>query len=391
MTGTTAQRVTIIGTSNSIMMNGWTRFLKEQVDDADVSIENLSVGGSSSRYGAFMLSGDNCPAASERIVLDFCINDQMFLDSGTVGMNDVRSHYATMISEAWQRGVLDKILVLMFPQSKHFVRSADDVLFAELLAIFDFFGVDYIDCRGEIDRWANERGCDTGGAFIDPRHYTPDFQQRIAEVVLARLAASSPRRRTRKVIEVLDGIPRVGYREIEIIGDVERAVVGTSVLQRSVFEFDRGDSVYLRGSGFLAALFVWVHENSGALTFRSPDGDRRFCVRRNLQNYFLFDTMSPVMAMNEEQRVDVINDHTAPYQPVLSLHSPNFDDAGSTTQVVAFVGCDLDPGVAAAYLDRLRSRTTRSRTRSALRRADRKLHRLVRRLLFRTAGTGSSV
>ena len=72
----------VIGTSNSLMREGWVNQLSAGAAAIGWQLTNKSIGGSSSRLGAYMIESGTLTRRADRILVDFNINDQLFLDTG---------------------------------------------------------------------------------------------------------------------------------------------------------------------------------------------------------------------------------------------------------------------------------------------------------------------
>ena len=69
------KKIALVGTSNSIMKNGYGQFLQELLPG---QVDNLGLGGCSSINAVFSLLKYDIVDKYEYVVFDFCINDLNF-------------------------------------------------------------------------------------------------------------------------------------------------------------------------------------------------------------------------------------------------------------------------------------------------------------------------
>lgn len=340
----------IIGTSNSIMMSGWVNQTVDAAKDAGWTWINSSIGGSSSRFGAYRIGTQDHPD-TDRIIVDFCINDQMFIDDKKSKISHVLGHYATMLMALQAKGQLDRLLVVMFPQ-----QAVHEKMFNALTQLFDTFAVDYIDFRGVLAGWAKADGVDVTTFYNDPRHFTPDQQKRVGLHVLERIKADIRpgflRRRTRRRLAQL---PAVTYKKLSIASGPygTETEVGTSMLRLPVTQFKHGETFLISGADYLVAAYVWCTQEAGTLTIHGPKAKRRLHLRRAFRNLFLFDTFFKPLALGDFNQVTVVNDPKAPFDRMLGQTSSIYDDSDSTVEIATLVGADCDPAVLGKAIQKL--------------------------------------
>lgn len=333
----------VIGTSNSIMRNGWVNLSHQSAEAVGWEFRNISIGGSSSRYGAYKIETGDLPPGAARIIVDFCVNDQMFLDKYGYSLEHVVSHYASMIMALKARGDLHRLLVVMFPQ-----QQVRDDLFETLRNLLDCFGVDYIDFRETIETWVATGKVALNTIYSDPRHFSAPLQARIGVHILTHLQKSKRTRPTPAIaaaLKSLDSFQPVGYRPLELQSTDAGTVitVGTSVLQQRVTRFSNGDQFTISGASLLLGAYVWVTPTSGVITLRGDNLDLRLHFRRAFKNIFLFDTFNKPFQLQQSTLVDVCNDKSAPFQTMLGQTSSVYDDTNSLVDIVVLIGGDRNP------------------------------------------------
>lgn len=339
-------KLVVYGTSNSLMTLGWVNAIRPKAVDAGCEMDNRSLGGASSRYAAYLTCTSQKCGKRDRVILDFCINDQMFLDQGSITLEDVLGHYTTILSEMEKRKELHKLLVLLFPQER-FIHSSSCALIDSLILLLTEVGVDFIDFREKIGNWIVERGETTKDAFPDPRHFAPPYQELIGASVLAYVSTQAPSVSGTVICirRVLRGLPSAGYRRLDITTPVPptKVSVGTSLLRRDVYSFRKGECFRATGANYLVGALIWCHSNAGAFVFSGADAAIRLPLRRNLKNLFLFDTFSQPLRISPTMDVEAGNDISVPFQKALGLTVATYDDSESTSEVVELIGCDIPP------------------------------------------------
>ena len=81
----TRQRVLVLGTSNSILKNGWIYGFREQCD-AGVEIHNASIGGSPGSQFSYWCTQDL--SSYDHIIFDAIVNDENMMQQGHLGCFD---------------------------------------------------------------------------------------------------------------------------------------------------------------------------------------------------------------------------------------------------------------------------------------------------------------
>ncbi len=345
------KKAAIIGTSNALMRDGWVNQTRAAALQSGWHYANRSIGGSSSLLGAYLLATDDEVRRADRIILDFCINDQVFIALGQATLNHVLGHYASMFHSLKKQKALDRVLVLMFPPQK-----VDDALFESLCGLFDRIGVRYMDMRPKISEWLGATGRDGAEAYSDAFHFSPALQQHIGELILQDLvtpdAMPGKDMAFRRWLFKRQPLGLVDLA-IEAQGQ-ERCQVGTSVIQRSAHRFSQGDQFHVSGALLLLAAHIWATRDSGVVTVRGVDQGFRVHLRRDYSGLFIFDSIFAPVALAERALVEVRNDLTAPFQLMRGQKSSIYDDTGSTVEIIALVGASYPPAqLGEAVRDRL--------------------------------------
>lgn len=105
-------KIAILGTSNSLLMNGYSAIYK--AIEYPHQVDNFSVGGAYNLYGLLANEVYNISKNYDVVILDFVINDNGYLHSG-LDKNDVESDLLTLFSTFKRSNC--KIICLIFCRS----------------------------------------------------------------------------------------------------------------------------------------------------------------------------------------------------------------------------------------------------------------------------------
>ncbi len=330
----------VIGTSNSLMREGWVNQLAPKAAALGWQIINKSIGGSSSRLGAYMIEVGTATQLAKRILVDFNINDQLFLDTGFCTQNDILSHYTTMFMALHKQGRLDDLVVLLFPQ-----QYVNNTMVDDLLLLLNRFHVAHIDFRQHLKKWIIKDGIDLAGAYADPYHFNPTYQGRIAHVVLDQLASQrKTNRRARTARSWLLAQNPVGYCDLALAHEgLPVMTIGTSLIENIVTQFNHGDRCVATGAPLFVGAHIWATDQSGVLTIRGNNSDCRIHFRRDYKGLFIFDSLFTPLELADQALVEAINDKRARFQRMRGQKSSIYPTEGFTVELVSLIGAERAP------------------------------------------------
>jgi hypothetical protein len=330
----------VIGTSNSLMREGWVNQLAPHAAAIGWQLVNKSIGGSSSRLGAYLIETGTSVRDADRIVVDFNINDQLFLDTGFCTQTDILSHYTTMLMVLHRHGQLDDLVVLLFPQ-----QHVNNAMVEDLVRLLNRFHVTHIDFRPFLAKWCNKDGTPLAAAYSDPYHFTPKMQGRISSLVLGHLATQ--RKTTRKAKSARAWLLRqkpVGYCDMALSHDrLPVMMMGTSLIQNAVTRFNHADRCIARGAGLFVGAHVWATDQSGVLTIRGNGSDCRIHFRRDYKGLFIFDSLFTPLELTDATLVEAINDKKARFQRMRGQKSSVYPTESTTVELVSLIGAERAP------------------------------------------------
>ena len=353
------------------MREGWLSLTRDAAAARGIHYNNQSVGAAPSLYMPYRLHDLRLLDKADRVILDFCINDQMFMDAKVYDLDRIAGHYLAAFHQLAQRRMLSKTLVLLFPQQP-FVETGTPCMLIEMLrALCAQFGVAVLDAGALIvaeaarqsatqsatqlatqpdphsDPHSDPPPSPVSAAYADPRHFSPDFQRLIGAEVMRRL----PRMRrlpgltawtNRRALQIL---PRRLFRPllIEPQSRIPRRRVGTSLAQWQVWSMPPKAEAQVSGAAWLLGMFHWTHADAGAFCLQGPEEARRFHLRRVWENVFLIDAFRKPFRIGEAASLQVVNDRAIPHEKLQAQISSIYDCTTSTVDLVALLGADLSP------------------------------------------------
>lgn len=343
----------VLGTSNSVMRGGWLSLTRTMAAQQGLHYDNQSIGALPSLYLAYRLQDLHLMDGVDRVVIDFCINDQIHLRSGIYDLDRAEGHYMAAFRQLSQSRMLSKTLVLIFTQQQLAVSGEPCPLIERLKILCARFGIKTLDAKALISEAAKVRGEDIGQAYRDPMHFAPPYQQLIGEEVLRRL-----RQRPARMIGLRVWANRRALRTIPIacirslkVGATTHSIenVGTSLARRDVMSLPHGSRATVSGGRWMLGLFHWTHPNAGAFWLKSQDEERRFHLRRVWpKRLFVFDALKVPFPLNSPAEpsgaaLHVSNPSDIPYIIMIGQRSSIYDCTGATVDLVDLVGSDLSP------------------------------------------------
>ena len=335
-------RILVLGTSNSLMTEGWVNQILKETQGRNLSIKNRSIGGSSSRYGAFLTASLPLRRDHDAIIFDYAIPDGMLLDSGCISAQDILGHYVTIGRDLIRQDALDKALVLILPRMGDLEQSE---MLDQICALLTELGIDFLDFRPFIAEIMAEAGRKPESVYPDPRHFAPEIQKRIGQHVLRHLAERRRRRRRTVAARALATLPEPGYRQLQLTAPAARKPqeYGSSIMSFPALSLEADDSMAVSGAEYLIGALIWTHDNSGSVTIYGRDAGIRLHLRRTFKNIFLFDSLTTALELDAASKAVVTNDANIPHQRALGLSNTIYDRQGASCEIVTFLGCDIPP------------------------------------------------
>lgn len=335
-----SQTLSIIGTSNSIMNNGWADQAKKTQSEHNITVNNYSLGGCPSIYAAFALIYHPEIAKSDVIVFDFCINDLMAIDAGMISINHVIGYHSAAIKELSDRGLIYKSLFLLFPLRKHCGRDSQRALLDPIISLLERYGISYLDYDTEVGDWAQRTEKNRTDAFKDWAHFTPEFSKGITDRVISFVKEHPAQQDIAKI----KCAPEIKITILSKPSPAEGSTIkGTSLREFPVSTFGAGEELPIAGDAYLIGILHWHHEQSLALSMYHRMGKSRTVIRRDWHNMFRCEPFSRAIPLDDQTKIIVENDHTIPADKHFGLTIPDFPGKIGTVDIVEMIGSNLDP------------------------------------------------
>ncbi len=141
----------IVGGSNSILKNGWTRRLQEFFPENEV--KNLSIGATCSVTGLFRSLFTSNVAAGDTIIWEYALNDCNHVDTHGLSHAFILRHLEVLLAHCSRANIKFAALILKsFPQE---AKVSDSIYHLEVKDTFRRWGVVFLDLSGEYRRVIN--------------------------------------------------------------------------------------------------------------------------------------------------------------------------------------------------------------------------------------------
>lgn len=322
-------RIAIVGTSNSVMTDGWVAALRGLRPDDE--IDNYSIGASTSLYGSYIVDREKIADRYDVCFLDFCVNDQAYNLAGDFIFKYAVASYCGLLQKF--KGTACRALPLLFPVRFAFDNRERRAVIDNAARACSAYGYPFLDILGLVDRL--REGFDLSGddLYVDGAHLRPHVAAAIAK------AASA----------MLDGplsLPPAAEMDAPVYfsskpegGTAER--VGTSLVTHDVNRLSE-DAQATLPAGYLCGALHWSSELSGDLFFQG-----NIPVRKNFRKmwdgkFFFSHFVEPLPG---EKGI------TVTVQPIGdAVRDPTRDEstkpaASPTVDVVGYLLSDRDPGI----------------------------------------------
>jgi hypothetical protein len=344
----------VLGTSNSVMREGWLSLTREMAANKGLYYDNQSIGALPSLYLAYRLQDMRLMNGVDRVVIDFCINDQIHMGSGIYDIDRAEGHYMAAFRQLSQSQMLSKTLVLLFTQERFALSGEPCPIIERLKLLCARFGIRTLDAKALISQAAKARGEGIGHAYKDAMHFALPYQKVIGEEVVRRL-----RQKPNRIIgprvwanrRALRKIPFACIRSLKLEPTTVHRIenVGTSLARRDVVSLPQDSHATISGGRWLLGLFHWTHPNAGAFCLKSRDEERRFHLRRVwLKRLFVFDALQAPFPLSPASEgsgatLHVANPRDVPYHILIGQRSSIYDCTDATVDLVDLIGSDLSP------------------------------------------------
>ncbi len=285
-------KVAIVGTSNSLLKDGWVKYYREL--NKDVQIDNYSLGANTSLYGHYILEKKRILEEYDYCIVDFAVNDQANLDLKLISEELLMASYLDLIRKFKYSRCIPVFIIL--PIIPYWQNPESCIVRKIIIYLCQKFGVMYIDVydffSGLSDDFAEE--C----LFRDYGHISS-----FAAKCLALQLLSSLKEQAKNIfIHKLNmDIPCFNFRikhwkEIEY-SNCKQLLQETSIAHYSVIHMsaESGSQINLYGQDLLCAVFFWDTNKTNYVYFSTDKGIVRKSLTPSCANhFFLRQFITPV-------------------------------------------------------------------------------------------------
>ena len=173
-------RVLLSGTSNSIIADGISTAFARSPDVTE--FRNASYGASGTVAIGDHLRGIDL-AAQDVCIIDYCVNEEVFLFQGLTALEDALSNIFNMVDAASRAGCLPVILILPTQQRIGRARPLEEGLIARLRA----FGVPFFNTYDYMAVLCERHGFPADALFMDLNHIQRWLNKLIGQQIIAFL------------------------------------------------------------------------------------------------------------------------------------------------------------------------------------------------------------
>lgn len=342
-------KIAVVGTSNSVMRNGWVPRLREMLPTG-WALDNYSVGGSASLHGSFSIDAAKVAENYDFAIIDFAINDQQMIDTANMSVEYVAASFAALLRHFAEPNARCTPIVVIIPQRDLISHDRQDQTYNITVKSCERYGVAYIDLYELLRRLAREDGVDPKGCFSDWTHLQPFAQEALAKAALRALQGTKPGRRPSE--RLLTEAPRchaVAGDDVEVNQEI-RQELGTSLAKKEVRTLEAGARGVIRNIRYLCGIVHWIDPGSGSLCFDGEDRKVKKGLRKEWTRLFaltLFKT--PLKAKDAVIPFHFGDSEDYVFERTFGM-TPKTPVAGTRADIVGFIGCDADPLVAGRAL-----------------------------------------
>lgn len=238
------KKIALVGTSNSIMKNGYGQFLQELLPG---QVDNLGLGGCSSINAVFSLLNYDIANKYEYVVFDFCFNDYQFEKLKTINKYLQMSYWVFIFNKL--RATKTTPIFLLLPNP-----SYDRATVELYIKIAKLFNVEFIDISQRfVDIPRDE-------LFLEDFHFTAKYQKEFAKAIVD--ATERPKRSIRYVPHMKDIIFYISKHKL----CYARKKIGTSFRMMECYEIDtknQQDITFPQNGDYIAGILFWSNGSLG--------------------------------------------------------------------------------------------------------------------------------
>ena len=239
------KKIALVGTSNSIMKDGYGQFLQELLPG---QVDSLGLGGCSSINAVFSLLKYDIVDKYEYVVFDFCINDFSFEKAKSINKFLLISYWS-FIFNILRRSKTTPVLLLL--PNMHYCRDIVDFY----IAISDFFNIEYVDISFLFSSIPREN------LFRDSMgHYCVEYQKQISRAILDVM---NRQKRDIRYVPLMEDI-EFSLSKCKL-SDVQKEV-STAIRKMQCYEINTQNSpdiVFPQDGRYISGMLFWSNGPEG--------------------------------------------------------------------------------------------------------------------------------
>lgn len=260
--------IAIVGTSNSVLKDGWVKYFSKLI--GKTVVENFSIGGHGINYVHYALEKHRILDRFDYCIFDFAVNDQNFMDGNPVeacliSKSFVCAAYLDLIRKI--RNSKCKPIFMIFPIKDYIDKPQQCLTRTLILNLCNMFGYQYVDGYSTINAIADMVNCNGSLFFRDANHLNSIAASRLAFQVIELLYTSGDNGEI--VFEQKMELPNLGFRIVEPDeikwSYCELISRKTSIANFNAMYMGVNSEVSLKISDCLCGCFAWLTNQTGDL------------------------------------------------------------------------------------------------------------------------------
>ena len=250
MNSTYDAKVAIIGTSNSILRNGWTAsFLRHFTNST-----NFSLGASPSLYAHYILEKHNILEEYDYVILDFSLNDDFFILNDRISISFITQSFSSLLAKiSSQKKCIPIYLGFINKQTYLTNNFSTYTLYKHLLKIY---GIPYLAIEDLIKKL--HLPIQHPDFFLDDWHIARSVSYIIGEYLLEGVEFAA------KVWNNFHhGCNNLNYLKFSILTDenlkstnIERKIKSTSLREYEAYTFQKNSKIRIKTNKCLCGVLV---------------------------------------------------------------------------------------------------------------------------------------
>ena len=239
------KKIAVIGTSNSIIKDGYGQFLLELLPG---QVDIYGLGGCSSLHAVFSLLKYELCDKYEYIVFDFCINDYSFTRKKKINTYLILAYWSFVFDMLRKSNTTPIFLLLS-------VRSGNRQIVDFYIKMARLFNVEYIDVPNYFRNIRREQ------LYRDHVHYTGDIQRKISLLILERMNQHKSEMRSIS----LDGDIRFYVLNHKL--SERKEIRKTSLVEMECYAIDtrQENIVFPQDAGYISGILFWSDGPEGGV------------------------------------------------------------------------------------------------------------------------------